>query len=116
MENILDGYIDDLSQTIEFKRLIELKSIIDEKYKNLIIKFKTKESLYLDAKKYGEYYPELNSIQNDFMKAKKDLYEKEEVKEYLKLERIIQDKLNSDINLIKSSVSNKFKLTKNIIF
>ena len=47
--NLEDIYINELMKETEFKRLIELKKIIDKKYGMKIVAFKNKEALYLEA-------------------------------------------------------------------
>lgn len=114
MNDLIELYIKELKDSYEFKRLLELKDIINNKYSKQIISLKTKEAKYLEAKEYKDYYPNFIEIQNGFKEAKKELYSKEEVKEYFKLERMIQESLDKDINSLMESISNKFK-TKNII-
>ena len=101
MENIIDDYIEEITNKDGFKRLIELKKIIDLKYEKEIIAFKTAESKYLEASQYGKYYPGLEKLRLDFSNKKKDLYSKLEVKEYLELERSINENINGDINELK---------------
>ena len=109
MYELIDKYADELFNTPDFKRLMELKKIIDTSYSSLIISFKTAESKYEDMKQYGSYAPGLDRLKKDFINAKANLYSKPEVVEYFDLERKIQAMLNNDINEIKESVSNKFK-------
>ena len=104
MENIVDDYVNDIITKEEFKRLLELKKLIDIKYRNEIISFKTLESKYLDASKYGAYYPNLEDLRREFSAKKKELYSKVEVKEYLELERFINESINNDINELKEVV------------
>ncbi len=106
IDEIIDLYYSELRKSEEYKRLLELKEYINSNYKNLIIGMKTKESIYLDSKEKG-YLTDL--IANDFSAAKTKLFEKEEVKEYFKLEAKINEILNNDFNDLKSSISNKFK-------
>ena len=105
-------YIAKILETPEFKRLLELKDIINQSYKKEIMLFKTKEALYLEASERKEYYPNFEEIKKAFIAAKADLYSKEEVSEYFKLERELQDMLNNDINELKQAISNKFTLDK----
>ena len=107
-------YTNIIKNTKEYQEYKRLKDLIDIKYSNLIIDFKTKESLYLEAKKYEAFHPNFKDIQNNFVMAKKKLYEKTEVKEFFKYERIIQKMLNEDINELKNSISNKFINNKDI--
>ncbi len=109
LNELTDLYIEELEQNDDFKRLLELKNIINNNYKKEIISFKTLESKYSDALKNKDYYPNFNQIKTDFINAKARLYSHDEVKEYFDLERKINDYINKDIDEIKSSISNKFK-------
>lgn len=104
MENIIDEYIEELINNPDFIKLKELKKLIDSKYKNEIIAFKTAESLYIEATKYGKNHPNLHEYQINFMKAKSKLYSLNEVKEYLALERKIGNDINDDIKKLKDSI------------
>ena len=107
MENLVDKYVDNFKNKAEFKRLIELKKYIDLNYSGLIVKLKNKEAKYLEAKEYPNKY-DVNKAQKEFSEAKAELYSKEEVKEYFKLERILNELLNNDVNALKEAISNKF--------
>jgi hypothetical protein len=111
MEN---KYVDIIVNTEEFKRLKELKIIIDNKYTKEIISFKRCEANYLEASLHKEYYSNYEEITRKLSEAKAILYNKEEVKEYLKLERVIQEMLNNDFNELKQAISNKFGTSKTI--
>ena len=113
MENIVDDYVNEITDNDDFKKLIELKKIIDSKYKNDIIALKTAESKYLEASNYGKYYPNLEELRRDFSNKKKELYSKEEVREYFDLERKINELINNDINELKGIVlDNKYNNKK----
>ena len=113
MFELIDLYIDELKEKEEFKRLLELKVIIEKKYSNLIISLKTKEAFYLEAiDKEGHY--DLAKVKQDFINAKTNLYSKEEVKEYFELERKINKIMENDFNDIKKSISNKFSINNTI--
>lgn len=103
-------YIEELKETNEFKRLLELKKIIDDKYKLLIVSLRTKESYYLES--LDKEYLDKNKCLIEYKEAKAKLYSKEEVKEYLSLEKKISNMISSDFNEIKESISNKFELDK----
>ena len=104
MENIVDDYVNEITNSDDFKKLIELKRMIDSKYKSEIISFKTAESKYLEASQYGKYYPNLEELRRDFSNKKMELYSKEEVKTYLELERKINESINFDINGLKDMI------------
>ena len=107
MEELIDNYIEELNSLEEFKRLKELKIIIDEKYKKEIFNFKMNEDKYLEALKYPNQY-DIDSLRLKLSNSKAILYSKDEVIEYLKLERFIQEKLDLDFNNIKSAISKKY--------
>jgi hypothetical protein len=97
-------YFNELKNLPEFKRLIELKQIIDTKYKNEIIAFKTKESLYLESLK-NDYYLGKDKIKKDFILAKSNLYKKEEVKEYFDIQNKLDLILKNDFIEIRENIS-----------
>ena len=109
MEELIDKYFDELIKIDEFKELLDLKKIIMDKYKNLIISFRTKEAIYLDMKRF-ESNPEFKKVKEDFILAKKNLYSKEEVKRYFYLENKIQEIIDLDINEIKKVISDDFTI------
>lgn len=106
IDDLALNYFNELKETPEFKELIELKNNINENYMNLIINLKTKESIYNEAKEKNYLTP---SITSAFAEAKSKLYEKEEVKRYLKLEAIINEKLVNDFNEIKQNISKSYQ-------
>ena len=108
MNELIDEYVNEIKNTDNFKRLLELKEIIDNKYKSEILAFKTAEEKYLEASKYPNYY-DMNAIKNNLIETKKNLYSKSEVKEYFTLENSIQNKLNEDFDKIKNSIHNEEK-------
>lgn len=113
MEKLVENYVERITSTNEYKKLIELKKIINQKYKMQIIAFKNKEALYLEAKKNKEYYNDFELIKKSFIDAKKNLYSKEEVKEYFTYERLIQNMLDEDMNDLKRSISDSFFINSN---
>lgn len=113
MEKLVENYVERITSTNEYKKLIELKKIINQKYKMQIIAFKNKEALYLEAKKNIEYYNDFELIKKSFIDAKKNLYSKEEVKEYFTYERLIQNMLDEDMNDLKRSISDSFFINSN---
>lgn len=113
MEDILElaeHYADEILESSDFKRLLELKKQIQEKCGQKVIAFKTAEAKYLEAKQYGNYHPDLKKYQLNFVEAKQKLYSDPLVSEYKELEQKLQNKLNQDLNTLKQDISNKFKL------
>ncbi len=109
---LAEAYADEIIQSQEFQKLLALKKEIKLKLSAKIIAFKTAEAKYLEAKSYGTFHPNLKEYQEQFVLAKSRLYAEPLVKEYKALERSIQNRLNSEVNELKNSISNKFKLTQ----
>ncbi len=110
----LDNLIEEIINSDDFKRLKELKYIIDNKYIKDILKFKRCESLYNDALPNFKYYSNFEEIKLNLSNAKNILYSYPEVKEYLSLEKKLNTLLISISNDIASTMSNKFKTIKQI--
>lgn len=108
--DLADAYADEVIQSEDFQRFLELKELIKQNLSNKIIAFKTAEAKYLEAKQYGTYHPDLEKYQKKFVEAKKNLYSEPLVMEYKKLEMNLQQQLNQDMNSLKQSISNKYKL------
>lgn len=108
---LADSYAEEFMKCSDFSRLLELKKWIKENLTALIVKFKTTEAKYLEAKQYGEYHPNLKEYQKAFVAAKARLYQEAAVQEYLELESKLQRRLDEDLNKLKKSVSNKFALS-----
>jgi hypothetical protein len=107
MEDLVKEYIDEIENSDDFKRLLELKDIINKEYAPLIISFKMKEAEYMEAKERPEIF-DLNQKQKEFSIAKANLYSKEYVKEYFMLEEKINKNINKDLDELKDLISNKF--------
>ena len=110
--DMAEEYANSIIESPYFKRYLELKEEIRKTLSGKIIAFKTKEAKYVEAKSYGNYHPDLKKYQEEFQIAKANLYSHPLMVEYKELERKIQSKLDSDLNDLKSTVSNKFKLDK----
>lgn len=105
-----NNLIESIKQTPEYKKLVGLKKEIDLKYADEISRFKDANDKYCEALKYGDYHPSLVDYKKDFIQKKSVLYSKEEVQEYFKLEKQINDELSDITNKISSVVSNKYKI------
>ena len=114
MYDLIDNYFNNLILMPEFKRLMELKKIIEEKYSLLIVNLKTCEANYEDAKRYKDYMNDFDSLREKLVNAKKRLYSLDEVKEYFSLEKKIQKIINDDLNELKLSISKQFQNNKRI--
>lgn len=110
--DIAEEYANSIIKSDDFKRYLELKDEIRKTLSGKIIAFKTKEAKYVEAKSYGNYHPDLKRYQEEFQKAKANLYNEPLMIEYKKIEHKIQTKLDKDLNDLKSTISNKFILEK----
>ncbi|MDE5547122.1 MAG: hypothetical protein K2I88_06630 [Anaeroplasmataceae bacterium] len=108
--DLAEDYADKVINSPDFQRLLEVKEEIKRTLSGKIMAFKTAEAKYLEAKEYEKYHPDLEEYKKRFLETKTKLFSESLVKEYKELETKIQEKLNQDINDLKKSVSNKFKL------
>lgn len=108
---LTEDYAQEIIDSDDFQRLLELKELIKKNLSHKIVAFKTAEAKYVEAKNYGNYHPDLKKYQEEFIIAKTNLYSENLVKEYKELETKIQERLDHDLNDLKKSVSNKFKLS-----
>ena len=110
--DLAEEYANSIIESDDFKRYLELKEEIRKTLGMKIVAFKTKEAKYVEAKSYGNYHPDLKKYQEEFHIAKTNLYSHPLMVEYKELEHKIQAKLDEDLNDLKSTISNKFKLEK----
>ena len=99
-----EKYFIELKDTSDFKRLLELKKIIDNKYKKEINVFNRAKELYLESNN-NKYYPNKEKIKKEYLESKTNLYNKEEVKEYLAIQAKLDEILKNDFEDIKKSIS-----------
>lgn len=108
----LDEFVEEFTNKEEFKRLKELKKLIDIELKSEIKDFLNANDKLKEASKYGPYYPGLDKLRVDLSNKKEKLYSNPMVIEYLKLERQIQTELDEITNEMSSVISNKISLKK----
>ena len=114
MQELIDEYINEIKNSDDFKKLIELKKLIDSKYQSLIMSFNVKRDNYFEAEKNKNYYKDFDLIKKEYIDIKTQLFSKEEVKEYINLENKINNRLDEDFNKVKESISSKFGKSKRI--
>ena len=110
--DLAEEYANRIIESDDFKRFLELKELIRKTLGGKIVAFKTKEAKYIEAKSYGNYHPDLKKYQEDFQRAKANLYNEPLMLEYKELEHKIQSKIDKDLNDLKGTISNKFTLEK----
>lgn len=112
MYDKLDQFIEEFTNQEKFLRLKELKKLIDVELEIEIKEFLSSKSKLEEASKYGDYYPGLDKLKVDLSTKKERLYSNSLVKEYLRLEREIQQELDLFTNEMASAISNKISLKK----
>ena len=103
--------VDEIKDKKEYKRLLQLKDIIenDELIIKLISNFNKAKTKYMEAAKYGRHHPDIKEVQTSLARCKEELFTNEIVSEYKKLEKEIQNYLDSISREIAQCVSPKIK-------
>lgn len=103
--------IEQIKDTPKYKRLMELKRIIDtdSNVQELIQSFQKWNKKYEEVSKYGKYHPDLRKVQLSFRDAKEKLYTNEVVEEYKSLENDLQKELDHISASIAQAISKKIK-------
>lgn len=108
---ILKAYevLDAFKETEDYKELLSLNKKIQDKYKQEL------ESYHKHFKRFeevfntgGVYHPDFKEVSKAYQEMKITLFEKEEVKRYFLLERIINEKLSAFSSELMASVSNYY--------
>lgn len=103
--------VDEIKDTEEYKRLLELKTLIetDPALQELVLQYQKTSEKYEDVKKYGTHHPDLKRVQATFSKQKQILYTHPVVREYKSLEKQIQSTLDLISKTVATSISTKIK-------
>ncbi len=103
--------IDEIKEVSEYKRLIELKDIINRNQLllDLITEFKKLNEKYQEVSKYGKYHPDLDATRKALSKKKEELYKHPLVKEYKECEKKVESILTEVSKELATSVSTKIK-------
>ncbi|MDE5856666.1 MAG: hypothetical protein K2H06_06430, partial [Anaeroplasmataceae bacterium] len=78
--DLADDYANDVINSPDFQRLLEVKEEIKKTLSGKIMAFKTAEARYLEAKEYGKYHPNLEEYKNKFIETKTKLFNESLVK------------------------------------
>lgn len=111
-EYIMQAYrvAEEIKDSLKYKRLKTLEKEIEETYKEHLKEFnQIKEVYYQILEDGGKYHPDYIKTVKTLGLAKQVLYEKQEVKEYFKLEQEIQSELNIFVKSITEIVSSHIK-------
>ncbi len=111
-EIIIQAYevLDEIKKDPRFLEIKHMDQYIMHHYTQEIKHFQDAKIAYDHImKEGGHYHPDFKEVVKTYSEAKKTLYEKEEVKRYFELEKMIQDDMNEFIQKIAQSVSPHIK-------
>lgn len=109
--NAVYDLVDEIKSKEEYKRLKELKIVLDSDPSliELLDEFKKSKIKFEEVSKYGKYHPDLNQAQLDLAKIKTKVFTNEIISEYKLLENKIQKLLDDVSRQIAQSISPKIK-------
>lgn len=94
----IDLIVEEIKQTKEYQRLLELNQIIKKKYISEIDRFNLAKEKVANMNKY---YPDYKEAQQELLEAKEVLYHFSEVAEYKRLETKISEMLENISKKVK---------------
>lgn len=101
--------LDEYRNSEDFIELKRLNNIINTKYEQEKAMFKKTFKRFDEVfSTGGKYHPDFKEAASSYAKAKKELYEKEEVKQYFILEQRINTELEHFSTTLSNSVSSYF--------
>jgi len=109
---IMQAYevLDEIKRDTRYQEIKQIDAHIIKHFNREIEHFqKTKVHYDSIMKEGGHYHPDFKETVLAYSNAKKTLYEKEEVKRYFELEKLIQDDINEFIQKLAQSVSPHIK-------
>ena len=87
-------FVDEIKNSDEYKAFKEIEKSIFDLHKPLVDKFKIAKDKFEEAQKYGDSYPGYKELAFNLSQIKMELYSTKEMKKYLELKKIIQNKLD----------------------
>lgn len=100
----INCYLDNIKQTELFKKAKLLKEILEKNYKSEVTNYQKAQKRLNEALSYGEYFPGLKEIKEEYRKAKINLYSIKEFQEFYSLLNAIDEVINEDLNSLKDIV------------
>ena len=119
MEIILKAYevSDEIKQSDAFKALIALKTYMDDHLQQEVDAYQKAHQLFSDIQATGgQYHPDFKKTVVALSIAKKALYEKPEVKQYLEQEKAIQKILDDLARDLANKISSHVKAPNELGF
>lgn len=105
IQNMLYDVADEILEKNNINDLKKLKLKIDTLYQKEIIDFKIARDDAQEVLKYGKYHPDFKSCMQQLSLTKTNLYKKEEVMKYLKLEKDIKQNIENFLNEVLDIIS-----------
>jgi len=109
---IMQAYevLDEIKKDTRYQEIKHMDTYIIKHFNQEIEHFQKAKTHYDSiVKEGGHYHPDFKEAVKAYSEAKKTLYEKEEVKRYFELEKLIQDDINEFIQKLAQSVSPHIK-------
>jgi len=119
MEILLKAYevADEIKSSALFIELCELKKYIDQTYQTESTAYKKANDAFSEIQSLGgQYHPNFKKAVATLSIAKKELFEKQEVKRYLELERTLQSELDELSRTLANLVSDHVKAPNELGF
>jgi cell fate (sporulation/competence/biofilm development) regulator YlbF (YheA/YmcA/DUF963 family) len=111
-EIILQTYnvLDEIKEKFHFKKLSQLKATIDKTYEEEIKQFNQAKKEYDEIMEQGGmFHQRYQEVAKNLSLAKEMLYNKNEVKDYMTIEKNIQFELNDLLNSIAKTISKEIQ-------
>ncbi|MDY0346333.1 MAG: YlbF family regulator [Acholeplasma sp.] len=119
MEIILKAYdvADEIKASEAFKSLIALKTYMDDHFKKEVDAYQKAHSRFSDIQATGgQYHPDFKEAVLALSIAKRALYEKKEVKQYIEQEKAIQKILDDLARDLANKISSHVKAPNELGF
>lgn len=104
--------IDAMKESFSFQALLSLNEALEsEALKPVFETYKKTKKVYLEAKQYSTFHPDLKTYQKAFQTAKNDLYTHPTMKAYLISYRAFQNELDEFVSKLGQVISPKIKIS-----
>ncbi|MDY0277501.1 MAG: YlbF family regulator [Acholeplasma sp.] len=98
-------YLDQLKASDEYHEYLILSKVIDDKYHDEVLKVNEIKEMFDEVSEYGKYHPEYKNISEKFSNAKKELFSYQDIKRYLELNRMLEERINDLLREVSFNIS-----------
>lgn len=98
-------YLDLLKENPNYIKLVSLNREVNLKYELEFNEFKTISKRFDEVMEIGTYHPDFRDVSKEFSRVKANLYEKPLIKEYLLLDKKIEQMINELLSEIAMAIS-----------